>query len=36
MSFVFLNADRGISEWKAAAHTYLGTTISGYPNMFRK
>ncbi|KAI9733616.1 MAG: hypothetical protein M1834_003218 [Cirrosporium novae-zelandiae] len=22
------------SEWKAAANTYLGTTISGYPNMF--
>lgn len=21
-------------EWKAAANTYLGTTISGYPNMF--
>ncbi|EXJ81337.1 hypothetical protein A1O3_07627 [Capronia epimyces CBS 606.96] len=21
-------------EWKAAAYTYLGTTISGYPNMF--
>lgn len=21
-------------EWKAAAHTYLGTTVSGYPNMF--
>ena len=22
------------SEWKAAANTYLGTTVSGYPNMF--
>ncbi|GKT65697.1 steroid monooxygenase [Colletotrichum tofieldiae] len=21
-------------EWKAAANTYLGTTVSGYPNMF--
>jgi len=21
-------------EWKKAAYTYLGTTISGYPNMF--
>lgn len=21
-------------EWKAAANTYLGTTISGYPNLF--
>lgn len=21
-------------EWKSAANTYLGTTISGYPNMF--
>jgi cation diffusion facilitator CzcD-associated flavoprotein CzcO len=21
-------------EWKAAAYTYLGTTVSGYPNMF--
>lgn len=21
-------------EWKASANTYLGTTISGYPNMF--
>jgi cation diffusion facilitator CzcD-associated flavoprotein CzcO len=21
-------------EWKKAANTYLGTTISGYPNMF--
>lgn len=21
-------------EWKSAAHTYRGTTISGYPNMF--
>ncbi|KAF2234295.1 FAD/NAD(P)-binding domain-containing protein [Viridothelium virens] len=21
-------------EWKKAAHTYLGTTVSGYPNMF--
>lgn len=21
-------------EWKEGAHTYLGTTISGYPNMF--
>lgn len=21
-------------EWKAAANTYLGTTIAGYPNMF--
>lgn len=21
-------------EWKSGAHTYLGTTISGYPNMF--
>lgn len=21
-------------EWKAAANTFLGTTISGYPNMF--
>lgn len=23
-------------EWKDGAYTYLGTTISGYPNMFRK
>lgn len=22
------------SEWKAAANTYLGLTVSGYPNMF--
>lgn len=22
-------------EWKNGAYTYLGTTISGYPNMFR-
>lgn len=22
------------SEWQAAANTYLGTTVSGYPNMF--
>lgn len=22
------------SEWKASANTYLGVTISGYPNMF--
>jgi hypothetical protein len=21
-------------EWKSAANTYLGTTVSGYPNMF--
>jgi hypothetical protein len=21
-------------EWKAASNTYLGTTVSGYPNMF--
>jgi cation diffusion facilitator CzcD-associated flavoprotein CzcO len=21
-------------EWKAAANTYLGMTVSGYPNMF--
>lgn len=21
-------------EWKAGANTYLGTTVSGYPNMF--
>lgn len=20
-------------EWKKAAYTYLGTTVSGYPNM---
>lgn len=23
-------------EWKNGAYTYLGTTISGYPNFFRK
>lgn len=23
-------------EWKNGAYTYLGTTIHGYPNMFRK
>lgn len=22
------------SEWRAAANTYLGLTVSGYPNMF--
>lgn len=22
-------------EWKAAANTYLGVTVSGYSNMFR-
>jgi cation diffusion facilitator CzcD-associated flavoprotein CzcO len=21
-------------EWKDGAHTYLGTTISGYPNLY--
>lgn len=22
------------TEWRAAANTYLGLTVSGYPNMF--
>lgn len=22
------------TEWQAAANTYLGTTVAGYPNLF--
>lgn len=29
-----INGDLLQDEWKKAAYTYLGTTISGYPNMF--
>ena len=37
MTSMGLNSIHGTTlhdEWKAAANTYLGTTVSGYPNMF--
>ncbi|KAF2454997.1 putative steroid monooxygenase [Lineolata rhizophorae] len=29
-----INGTTLLDEWKSAAYTYLGTTVSGYPNMF--
>jgi hypothetical protein len=29
-----INGEYLADQWKKAAYTYLGTTISGYPNMF--
>ncbi|KAK5711156.1 hypothetical protein LTR15_012644 [Elasticomyces elasticus] len=29
-----INGESLESQWKKSAHTYLGTTVSGYPNMF--
>lgn len=29
-----INSTQLASEWQVAANTYLGTTVSGYPNMF--
>jgi cation diffusion facilitator CzcD-associated flavoprotein CzcO len=37
MTSMGLHSIRGAAlkdEWKAGAYTYLGTTVSGYPNMF--
>lgn len=34
MGLKSINGTYLADEWKASANTYLGTTISGYPNMF--
>lgn len=34
MGLKSINSTELASEWKVAANTYLGTTVSGYPNMF--
>lgn len=34
MGLKSINSTELASEWAVAANTYLGTTVSGYPNMF--
>lgn len=34
MGLKSVNSTELASEWQVAANTYLGTTVSGYPNMF--
>lgn len=34
MGLKSINSTELSSEWQVAANTYLGTTVSGYPNMF--
>lgn len=34
MGLKSINGTYLADEWKASANTYLGTTVSGYPNMF--
>lgn len=34
MGLKSINSSELASEWQSAANTYLGTTVSGYPNMF--
>lgn len=34
MGLTALNGETLEQQWKKAAYTYLGTTVSGYPNMF--
>lgn len=34
MGLKSINSTELSSEWQSAANTYLGTTVSGYPNLF--